>query len=299
MDRNFTHLYIIGNGFDIFTGHNTRYSDFRKWLERKNIIVFEALTSIYGSDGEWWNDFESQLGKLDIAAYISNHPRKEQSVSQILDKIKSQSENGKKGDGIPIFDQDSSCARRLEGLLDILQYCFEKWVQDEQICSGNLKFTHIIKESFFINFNYTDTLEFYYGIPEEQVLHIHGRAKKHENLVFGHDTPALWRDPINDDEKKVINALLRYEKNPYVYIYRYNLLDKIKNIEHIHVLGFSFSDVDIPYLEWIAQHTRRNCDWEVSWYSAEDKERINNFLYEAPWLRGRLRLFQMEEIDEP
>ena len=27
------HLYIIGNGFDIYTGLATRYSDFRLWLE--------------------------------------------------------------------------------------------------------------------------------------------------------------------------------------------------------------------------------------------------------------------------
>ena len=27
------HLYIIGNGFDIYTGLATRYADFRLWLE--------------------------------------------------------------------------------------------------------------------------------------------------------------------------------------------------------------------------------------------------------------------------
>ena len=33
------HLYIIGNGFDLFTGLHTSYSDFKHWLEHKYIFV--------------------------------------------------------------------------------------------------------------------------------------------------------------------------------------------------------------------------------------------------------------------
>ena len=27
------HLYVIGNGFDLFTGLRTSYADFKRWLE--------------------------------------------------------------------------------------------------------------------------------------------------------------------------------------------------------------------------------------------------------------------------
>lgn len=60
------HLYIIGNGFDIFTGLKTRYVDFMLWLEHNYPFVYENLVETYKIDGEWWNDFEMELGKLDV-----------------------------------------------------------------------------------------------------------------------------------------------------------------------------------------------------------------------------------------
>lgn len=292
----FKHLYVIGNGFDLFTGLKTRYSDFRQWLNRNYIFVYEALVSTYGITGEWWNDFENQLGKLDIPMYVSKYPAQEKTYTEILEEICTRKEQEKMGDGIPNLYPYSSCAHRLEGLLDILQYCFEKWVQYEQQCHRESKFTHILKEnSFFINFNYTDTLERHYNIPEDQVLHIHGRASNHEHLVFGHD--GSLGDTHNYDEEKVSEILGRYEKNPYIFIYRYDLFEKITNIEHIHILGFSFSDIDIPYIQWIADHTSSNCDWEVSWFSEIDKIKIKDFLLYNPKLKGHFKLIQLSEKD--
>ena len=64
------HLYIIGNGFDIYTGLATKYSDFRKWLENSYPFIYENMYATYDMDGDWWNDFEAQLGKLDIKKYF-------------------------------------------------------------------------------------------------------------------------------------------------------------------------------------------------------------------------------------
>lgn len=296
---NLEHLYIIGNGFDIFTGLKTKYSDFRRWLENKYIFVYEAMTSIYNANGEWWNDFENQLGHLDINKYVEKYPPQDKKLSELLEEYLDTEDPLEKGDGLPHFYEDSPSADRLEGLLDILQYCFEKWVQYEQNCCP-CKYTHIEKEkSFFINFNYTDTLEVLYHIPEDHVLHIHGRASKHEHLIFGHDKSSLSYNANNNDERKIADVLSQYEKNPYQYIHQYKLHERINNnIEHIHILGFSFSDIDTPYLEWIATHTSRNCNWEVSWHSEEDQKRINNFLLGYPHLKTRLKLIQINEIED-
>lgn len=64
------HLYIIGNGFDILTGLKTRYSDFWLWLEHTYPFVFENMQEAYEMNGEWWNDFETQLGKLNVKNYV-------------------------------------------------------------------------------------------------------------------------------------------------------------------------------------------------------------------------------------
>lgn len=66
------HLYIIGNGFDIFTGLKTSYQDFRRWLQIHYIFVYETFEAVYGIQNvEWWNDFEVSLGKLAISNMFS------------------------------------------------------------------------------------------------------------------------------------------------------------------------------------------------------------------------------------
>ena len=183
------HLYIIGNGFDIYTGLATRYSDFRLWLENNYPFIYENLQSVYGIDAEWWNDFEMQLGELDINKFIKKFTPPEKTTREIIAEVEHRKKLDKKyGSDMLPESPDSYCARCLGGLLDVLQYCFEKWIEDCHSVIVDPQYICIEKEdSFFINFNYTDVLEVLYKIPEERVLHIHGRSKKHERLIFGHD----------------------------------------------------------------------------------------------------------------
>lgn len=37
------HLYIIGNGFDIFSGLRTRYVDFRHWLQYTYPFIYLSM----------------------------------------------------------------------------------------------------------------------------------------------------------------------------------------------------------------------------------------------------------------
>ena len=299
MKEDIKHLYIIGNGFDKFTGLKSSYVDFRWWLENNYIFVYEALTSIYDSSGEWWNDFESQLGKLDIQRYILDFTPKYDSVSDLTSRI-SERRRFEKDNGLPhnvLFS--NPCSSRLKGLLDILQYCFEKWVQSVQKSIINPKYTYLEHDnSFFINFNYTDTLVWLYGIPEERILHIHGRASKHEHLIFGHNCHLFGTRQTGHEGEMVSEVLNSYEKNPYNNIPN-DLSEIIKNVEHIHVLGFSFSIVDNPYLEWIICNTKHTCDWEISWYSDRDKSRIKDFLMDNPRLIDRKKLIQIRDIKIP
>lgn len=94
----------------------------------------------------------------------------------------------------------------------------------------------------------------------------------------------------------VDEVLNHYEKNPYYYILHYNLHGKFINVKHVHVLGFSFSNVDIDYMFWIALHIRMDCDWEVSWFTEDDKKRIESFFSENRHLNGEIRLIQLEEV---
>ena len=81
------HLYIIGNGFDIYTGLATRYSDFRLWLGNNYPFIYENLQAVYDIDAEWWNDFELQLGKLDVSKFVKKFTPPEKSIDEIMAEI--------------------------------------------------------------------------------------------------------------------------------------------------------------------------------------------------------------------
>ena len=154
------HLYIIGNGFDLFTGLRTSYADFKCWLEVNYVFVYENMMAAYNMDGEWWNDFEIQLGQLDVEDYVRRFAKPERPIAEIIADLEDRKQQERNTPVPPNLYSESSCANRLRGLLDILQFCFERWVKDCQSVITNPKYTNIQKnDSFFINFNYTDVLE--------------------------------------------------------------------------------------------------------------------------------------------
>ena len=294
------HLYIIGNGFDLFTGLHTRYVDFRNWLEQNYPFIYENMSAAYEMEGEWWNDFESQLGKLDVRHYVRKFTLPEKPMDEIMAEIKERKAFEKKFNLPPNLYYEGSCANRLKGLLDVLQYCFEKWIDSCHRVITDPKYTRIEREnSYFINFNYTDVLQILYEIPEEHVLHIHGRASKHEHLVFGHGSHSCVNGYPTSDEDKTCFELNKYEKNPYVYLVKYQDLSTIiSDAEFVHIYSFSFSQVDEDYIDWIEKHTPKTSKWEVSWYSDLDKKRIEKFVLNHWNLKDRLKLMQLEPLNE-
>lgn len=52
----------------------------------------------------------------------------------------------------------------------------------------------------------------------------------------------------------------------------------ILDVKRIFVYGFSFSPIDMPYLEKIIRRTNSETHWVISWYSQEDKRRIMDFV---------------------
>lgn len=290
------HLYVIGNGFDIFTGLKSRYSDFVVWLKMHYPFVYENLYDSYEMDGEWWNEFETNLGKLDVFHFINKFVQK-----NYMSDIHAKQDDNKQWEELknipPSFHVENPCADRLAGLLDVLQYCFEKWALERIGTIEVPQRTSLeINDSFFINFNYTDTLQILYKIPEDRVFHIHGRASRHEHLVFGHNQYHKSMEYDSPFVQAVCQELDRYYKNPYV---NYTKLNRdISGIGFIHIYGLSFSPVDEGYIDWIILKTPQNCQWEISWFSEKDKERISSFVSKRPCLRDRYVLTKLKAINE-
>jgi hypothetical protein len=255
------------------------------------------MQAIYDIDVEWWNDFEVQLGKLNINKFVKNFTPPLKPVDEIIAEIERRKEYEQRYSIPPNLHFDSHCAKRLSGMLDVLQYCFEKWVNKCQSSIVDPMYIHIEKkDSFFINFNYTDVLEMLYNIPEERILHIHGQSSKHEHLIYGHNTSLLGIS-MSKDEEQVSFELSKYQKNPYEHIYKHKELnDILKDVKYVHIYGFSFSEVDEDYMDWIFNNVSITSHWEVSWFSDEDKNRIDKFIFNHWSLKNRLNIIKLEEI---
>lgn len=69
-------LFIIGNGFDIHHGINSRYSDYREWLKGYDFDLYNKLCRLYDStedDDDWWNSLNNiylQLVLIILIGYI-------------------------------------------------------------------------------------------------------------------------------------------------------------------------------------------------------------------------------------
>ena len=168
-------LYILGNGFDIHHGINSKYSDYHEWLKNNDNSTYEKLCAIYDTCAyEWWNNFEQSLAKVSFD-YIS----------------KTSSENA------PIYgcdefrDTDNHRAAfqvelDMNHLLDTVKLSLEKWVNDlNKSNKGKLRLEDK-ENSFFITFNYTRTLEDVYNISKNQICHIHGCIGE-DDLIVGHN----------------------------------------------------------------------------------------------------------------
>jgi hypothetical protein len=268
-------------------------------LEHNYPFIYEDLSAAYEMDGDWWNDFEQQLGELDVKRFVSKFDPCKNSTESIYEQVKKRKELEKENNIPPSFYYDSPCARRLAGLLDVLQYCFEKWIDGIVWNIMDPIYTHIEREnSFFINFNYTDTLRMLYDIPDERVLHIHGCATRHEHLVFGHNKFPHADLFDGQDAAKVCDELKKYYKNPYEYILNHNELPELlSDVDFVYIYGFSFSPVDEEYISWILSNTPVTSQWEISWYSDTDKRRISDFVLRHSSLIGRYKPVQLQKND--
>ncbi len=116
----------------------------------------------------------------------------------------------------------------------------------------------------FLTFNYTETLEKIY--KAKNVYHIHG--KQGGNLVFGHGNDTDYCDEYmskNIGSEVYLSELDRYLKKDTETVIRENksLFKSFDVVDEIYSYGFSFSDVDMVYIEEICNVISTE---DIVWY---------------------------------
>ena len=144
-------LIILGNGFDLAHGLQTKYSDFRDYIWNNNREFYEQLIK-YIFEDDLWNGFENALGSFDDG------------------EIKEMSEAAYLNYDDNYYNYDRAISDELEFSTKISEYLLE-WVKSIDIKTKPAVSRKIINnDNIFINFNYTDTLEKVYDIINNNIL---------------------------------------------------------------------------------------------------------------------------------
>lgn len=276
-------LYIIGNGFDLYHGLHTSYSDYRYFLcenHPKTLRYFEAFPTINKDKNELWSNVEKGL-EIDYEAIIST-------CKDICYRSDTNSYNY------------AGCELPYQWIMDFTGKHFAEWLSSQD-CEVGKKFT-IPLDGAYVTFNYTDILERVYGITDKHIFHIHGQLSKidlftnpliRKEIQFGtsnqnaEDIQRLLESSYGNHNsyqfilKNVINQILRYVKYSSKTI-DYNMF-KLQSfisqyaIDNVVVMGHSINETDQRYYDEVLIPELRDKPWTIFCYSENDKTNAKYF----------------------
>lgn len=311
---NIRKLYIIGNGFDLHHDIKSGYSHFSNWLKENHHAVYKKIVNLYGEEivnWDWWNDFETNLGYFNIREKIEHYSWLNQPSDEDLEKMRSIDTMG------GAWDIQINVGKTIE---DVKQ-CFHKWVDSLSPAKRELKIHLDLEDSYYINFNYTLTLENAYDINPKRICHIHGSINDDEYII-GHgrsendvkDETEPYIEPYNsqldpseygidslEDEiienakEEMINQVLSVRKPVEEIISKLqSKLKSFNNVEALNIFGLSFSDVDKHYLQCIFESIPQTASLTISYYSKKDFERIEKLMCDYTFKYKCVRLEELQ-----
>lgn len=301
-------IYILGNGFDMAHGLSTSYKNFLYFIYNKYVCEIDEnnfisnFLEIMSSSKVNMTEVEDDMDRKGVPTGIKssyavkwfislfNYIESDEELWCSLEKslglisYKSIMDEYANYDWDDLFKEDAyynSLTYRWSEIAQLLKVWLREWIDSIDINKDRYdKFYKEIhsKESYFINFNYTLTLEEIYQIESGSILHIHGK-KGDKEYIFGHGN--LQKNDENDDFRlspsftdntsdvdKIFSKSLQIGKlDDFIS----NL--KVKPTENIviNVIGFSFGDVDNMYIRKLIEKFP-NAKWNLHKYNNQEKE---------------------------
>lgn len=291
-------LFIIGNGFDLAHKINSRYEDFRQYLVNRLVSIAgnkyrkydfsdssiitsdyskcienDLLTILYFltvadySDSLEWKDIENAVGKLNYDEFSWLY----------IDESDIDKEYRANWINEDIFSP------YIKILTEIPNY-FKEWVKQVDISNAlandNIK-KYFDSSDIFLCFNYTSTLEKVYNIDKSNICYIHGNIDSGNEIYFGHGNNLTYDDYIkfidnpnyfsvadgysliNDSLRKPVNKII--ENNKVFF-------EKLIDVHEIYSYGFSYSEVDEPYIKEICKYISCDSKWYINSYPTEEEK---------------------------
>ncbi|WP_160061323.1 bacteriophage abortive infection AbiH family protein [Psychromonas sp. L1A2] len=239
-----TTLVIVGNGFDIQNSLPTSYWYFHKQYNDQLDDYFVHFSDFF--DDQEWSNFEENLGLFEEDNFRESSAC-EPSMDDMIESSKY------------VNGYNDEISQKTDELVDDIQSAFRTWIRGIDVKQA-IKFMDFPTGFKFINFNYTSTLQDVYSVPDEDVLHIHGKARF--NVIFGHgigngnksssmesNTNQPWFEEsyqtlasVTDRFHKPVNEILEKHREH---------LEKYGDVKKIIVLGHSINEIDVPYFKCI------------------------------------------------
>lgn len=221
-------------------------------------------------DDQEWSNFEENLGVFDE----DNFRESEAWVPSMNDMI----ESSKYVNGY-----NDEISQKSDELVDDIKSAFTTWIRKVDVKQAT-KFMEFPKGFKFINFNYTSTLQDVYLVSDEDVLHIHGKARW--DVKFGHGIGNGNQSSSmaqNDDEpwfeesyQIMATVTDRFHKPVHEILeeHRGNL-EGYGNVTKIIVIGHSINDIDMPYLKCIL-NAYPDAVWRNWNHKGEENDGVSN-----------------------
>lgn len=329
MERDPKNLYVIGNGFDLHHKYRSGLADYGKWLMDNHPDIYSSFEEWfdipeYDEDDKdqykewknWWCYFEQRLGELSMRQYIEDVSfRAFHEATQVEERRAYDTYAGER-----IADTE------LSNLIAQIKGTFRNWILS--LHPGEKWFRLPIEQesSLFLTFNYTPTLEVIYKINRENILYIHGSIDS-EEYIIGHglsyqeivdncesreecpdnlpvEEIEEWYNSNSDDfmteqaKRITIERMIDLRKNVEQIIEdNQSFFEKLRNLKTIHIYGFSFSPVDLPYLYTIISKVDvQTVMWEINFFTDTDKENIENFIEIVNIPKEKVRLIKLTDI---
>lgn len=267
------YLYIIGNGFDRHHKIPSDYRDFGRYLATVDRNTYRQVEAYFNVDDEFWWQFEQQLANFDADAAIDD-------ASQFLMSYGADdwSDSGH-------HDYQYELDRIVKAISKTLQEHFAQWVRQLPIPSPsrcNTGSLPLDPHAFYLNFNYTQTLQVTYGIPDNQILHVHGKASDPtDRLILGHGWERSVSDSLNHgvdmseadirvvEGNEIVDGYFSATFKPTAQIIARNqaFFSNLKAIRQIYVMGHSLAEVDAPYFAEVIKNINSSAvRWMISYH---------------------------------
>ena len=228
-----------------------------------------------------WKDFENSLGTFDHGAFYSEY-----------DYTEPASDKFRLSD---MFGVEDELTEKSEMMIQKMRQVLHDWLDEVDYPDNGYKTLLLDSNAKYLTFNYTDTLNRLYFIPNESILHIHHSVVTHgSDLIFGHGS-IIKEEPLFDNNgngnypsssyanaESASKMLLTYFYKDTQTIIRENakFFDNLRDIDEIIVLGHSLNDIDLPYFKYLHKIAHK-AKWTISYYDDSEPEKMHDALLKA------------------